>query len=848
MNAPLLCSGYGQFHSANNKSNPRNYLRISLAEVRAKLETPQKTEKAEAQWAIFSTLPSREHNEQREKGEFFALWADIDDTGGLTLAETFSRAFDALGCNLWAYTSRSATPDNQKARLIVPLAESVPGALFVTMQAILNEKLEAVGLTTDKANERAGQLCYLPNRGEYYKSLAEDGIGPLEPSRWKDEIDEHHQREKDAQAARERAQAERKAKAQQMMDGGQLSVIDAFNLSYDLPSMLETFGYERKGPRWLSPNSESGIAGVEIDSKGKTWFSAHASDAGIGTATSNGSLGDAFDLFVHYQHNGNRNAALKAAGEMLRTPDGQTVTQANQQRYRDTRSKTMPDVSALLEKPLNGKAQAIPSEAAWPELVPLATKPPARLPIDEWPAILRDYALEAAEETETPPELPAMLALGAVAAAVQRFVSVKIKPGYIEPCCLFTAIALPPATRKSAEHRRAARPLVQWEAKQREHFAELIAQAESAYKTHKEQCKELRKQAAKVEGAQAERMRHELAELEANTPQIPKAPRIWTSDVTTEHLATMMQDNGESMAVMAAEGGIFDTMAGRYNQGVPNIDLYLMGHAGDAVRVDRGSKPSVVLDDPRLTMVLAVQPDVLTSLSTKPGFRGRGLLGRFLFVLPPSNLGKRKGNAERMDSFTLTNYESAIANLLEQGHRENAGQVMLELEPYSYTAWQDFSNEIEAGLADGGRFEHCRDWAGKLPGAVGRIAGLFHAMQDVSNFAYRPIAPDVMRAAIATGAALAEHALAAFGLMGADPAIEDAKHLLGWIRRKGLAEFTQRDAHRNHGSRWPKANDMLAGLCVLEERGYIRKRETSNPDKSGRPSIVFDVNPIALAE
>jgi hypothetical protein len=840
MNAPLFCSGFGAYHSPNNVKEPLALLGISMDEIRAKLKAPQAVDKSRAQWAIFSTLRSRSHAEQRQRGEYHALWADIDETGGLTLADTFNRAVGALFCDVLAYTSRSATQDNQKCRLIVPLAEPVSGARYVAMAKILNARLRDAGLVPDIVTERTGQPCYLPNRGEFYAFEVEDVIGQLSPADWAQEIAEKEAAEKAEQVAREAAREAAKLKAQQRMASGETSPIAAFNGAYDLPLMLDSCGYLQKGDRWVSPNSSSGTPGVSLTKDGRKWLSAHGSDADIGKPTANGTMGDAFDLFVHYQHNGDRDAALKAAGAMFTTPEGLTITQANQREY--MQAQAIEGAVADFDVLLNGNA---PKE--WPEIVPLDIKHPARLPVELWPPVLRDYATSAALETETPVELPAMLALGAVAAAVQRVLSVEIKPGYIEPCCLFTVIALPPAARKSAEFSRATRPLVQWEKRQREMVAEEIKQAESMVKTHKERCKELRKMAAKeADGEKVEQLAQELAELEAAEPQIPKAPRIWTSDVTTEHLATMMQDNGEALAVMSSEGGIFETMAGRYSQGVANIDLYLMGHAGDAVRVDRGSKPTVMLDDPRLSMALAVQPDVLASLSNKPGFKGRGLLGRVLFVLPPSTLGQRQGNTQRMDVFTQTNYEAAITHLIDIAHGDNRQPWTLELSRDAYTAWLAFWREVELELAAGGRFEHCRDWAGKLPGAVGRVAGLFHAVRDVDNSATRYIELNDMQAAIATGWALAEHALAAYGLMGADPDVEDAKVLLTWAQRKGLAKFTQRDAHRNHGSRWPKAGELLAGLGVLEERGYIRHRQQPSGEKGGRPTVFYEVNPAGV--
>jgi hypothetical protein len=489
------------------------------------------------------------------------------------------------------------------------------------------------------------------------------------------------------------------------------------------------------------------------------------------------------------------------------------------------------------------QAIGLSRSGTWPTLAPFENAAPARLPIEQWPPVLRNYAIEASQETETPVELPALLAIGCVAAAIQKVLTVKIKPGYVEPCCINVVLVLPPATRKSAEITRAIAPIVKWEAEQRLHFADAIKRAESLLATHKARVQELRKRAIKERSSdKAIELAAELAALEASEPTIPVSPRLFTSDVTTEHLATMMGNHGGAMAVISSEGGIFETMAGRYSQQMPNFDLYLQAHAGDPVRVDRGSKAPIVLDNPRLTMVLTVQPDVLTAMGTKAGFKGRGLLGRVQFCLPPSTLGHRTGATPRMSYHVQEAYNDVIGELIDVAHTNEP--YTLELSTEAAAAWMAFWREVETKLADGEQFEHCRDWAGKLPGAVGRIAALFHSARHPDQLATKKIELCDMHAAISTGWVLAEHALAAFGCMGADPAVEDAKLVLKWILRHRLMLFTVRDVQHNYGSRFAKADDVLPALGVLEDRGYIRQRHRGPGAKGGRPTVAYEVNPI----
>lgn len=296
-----LCSGYGQWHSPNNERDPKPYTSTTLDQIRAMLDNPPSVEKAQAQWAIFSALASRVHSEQREHGRFIALWADVDEPDGLAFESAMNWLHAMLPAFI-AYTSRSATEQNQKMRIIVPLAEPVSGSAFVRLQKILNDKLQKAGITPDRVTERAGQVCYLPNKGQFW--CWDEKQGTFDPKLWADDLAELIRQEKAENEAREQRQEQARQKAAQRMASGCRSPIDAYNEAYPLDLTLSAFGYTRRGKKWLSPNSESGVPGVTISADGRKWFSQHGSDSAIGQQTETGAMGDSFDLFVYYQHGG----------------------------------------------------------------------------------------------------------------------------------------------------------------------------------------------------------------------------------------------------------------------------------------------------------------------------------------------------------------------------------------------------------------------------------------------------------------------------------------------------------------------------------------------------------------
>ena len=165
---PEFCGGYGQWWSPNNEKDPQDYLGITMSQISEMAGDPPSVAKEDAPWVIPSTMKSRVFKEQLEHGKFHALVLDSDKNEGLTFDEFISRSLEILDRYFLAYTSRSATKDNQKAHLIIPLKDPVPGSEYVIFQKILNDKFKAAGIIPDRKMERPGQLFYLPNKGEFY--------------------------------------------------------------------------------------------------------------------------------------------------------------------------------------------------------------------------------------------------------------------------------------------------------------------------------------------------------------------------------------------------------------------------------------------------------------------------------------------------------------------------------------------------------------------------------------------------------------------------------------------------------------------------------------------------------
>jgi|CXWL01.1.fsa_nt_gi archaellum biogenesis ATPase FlaH len=334
---PLLCSGYGQFHTDEpGKETRKPYAQINFKGIQSLVDTPQQVGKQQAQWLIPSTLPSRSFKEQEVNGEYWMLWADIDQTDKPLVEISRIVSSLVLGFDFEIYTSKSATLENQKCRILIPLASAVSGADWVLAQEILNDKLSTNGVTPDRTSERPAQLCYLPNHGEYYDSNSARGFGYFDPAfEWSDEfrikLAEISQQAEELEKLSNAAKSKREAFKSYSDTGRRLpDLIGFFNQAYTVQDILLQAGYIQHGNTFRHPYSESGSYSASV--KNGRAHSLSSNDP-LFTGGGGGGAHDAFSAFTVLQHNGDEKAALKDAGDNLLMIGGEPWNKVKQREY-----------------------------------------------------------------------------------------------------------------------------------------------------------------------------------------------------------------------------------------------------------------------------------------------------------------------------------------------------------------------------------------------------------------------------------------------------------------------------------------------------------------------------------
>lgn len=490
-------------------------------------------------------------------------------------------------------------------------------------------------------------------------------------------------------------------------------------------------------------------------------------------------------------------------------------------------------------------------DETWPEPILFGNLETPKIPYSVLPEPLAGYCKAVTKQTQTPPGLSIMTGLSIVATCLQkRFEVSPYEDGYTEPVNIMTVVALDPASRKTAVKNALLEPLTMWETEQAEALKEQAAKVCHERDMLKKSIESIKTRESKADTSEDDRRAalQEIQTLEESMPDEIVMPHLWTDDVTTERLQNLMMENGERIAILSDEGGIFEVIAGLYSGGKININVILQSHAGSPVRVQRQGR-SVNMLKPALTFGLTVQPDIIIDLASgnKARFRGNGMLARLLYCIPKSTVGRRDVTKRRSVPESIkTEYHKMISRLLSIKPKfddlGNEQPRILTLEPEALKIWQKFSQGIESKQGQDGEFHSMQDWTGKLPGAALRIAGLCHIVEHGRK---EPcINKTTMGRALELANLLIAHAKVAFGLMGSDPTVSDAKIVLQWIIRNNIDRIRRGDLHRALHGRFQRVDRLISALKVLQERHIISDEQKKYTGR--RPEIVYEVNPLVL--
>lgn len=476
----------------------------------------------------------------------------------------------------------------------------------------------------------------------------------------------------------------------------------------------------------------------------------------------------------------------------------------------------------------------------WPPQIPLDgnTANLPQFPTHTLPPWAHNMIHEVADDLQVAPDLPAMLALGALSAICSGKTELHIRNTWTETANLYLVVALAPGAGKSPAFKAMIGPLETHQTNLRRNAEPHIARIEQQRRIITTQMKR----------AEDKGDTHEAQHLLTQLTQLPDTsrPRLIIDDATPEALVARLHEQHGRLALMSSEGGLFDMITGRYSDKV-NLDPYLQAWSGDTINVDRMGRPSLTIDKPLLTIALTVQPTVIERLATRPELAGRGLTARFMYAIPQDNVGYRTLNKpENTNTTTRTQYADRLIELAERTNSwDMPGRIQLHPDAaHQFTNWRQ---HIENRRRPNGDLYGMREWTTKLESSVARTAILLHIADG--NPTSTPLSPDTLTRATTIGEYWLAHARAVHGTWGASQVQTDALAIWNWITTHGHTQPLERDIWRHLRRRFDETRTRMdQAIRFLTESGYVRPLYVTSPGdttvtRKTKPSKALQTRP-----
>lgn len=302
---------------------------------------------------------------------------------------------------------------------------------------------------------------------------------------------------------------------------------------------------------------------------------------------------------------------------------------------------------------------------------PLQTdKQPAEFPIHALPENIGEYVTQVAKAVQVHHDMTAVPSLAVLASCAQGKARIQLTPEWTEELNLYIAVVAEPGQRKSKIFSTLTKPVTDYvNTYNAENAADIYAYRNKLARliSHKNSLINSNASDEDIANVQAE-----ISELMAH----PKSEmRLIASDCTSEALASVMSSNNDKIAILTDEG-VFEVMAGLYNNGKANINIYLNSYDGQAISIDRKSSGSLILKRPLISFGVCCQPSVIGDFISDKSFIGKGLVQRFMFCQPPSLTGTRKLCTTPIDEKRSSDSELSHENMtlhkeLDRSHDQN---------------------------------------------------------------------------------------------------------------------------------------------------------------------------------
>ena len=473
----------------------------------------------------------------------------------------------------------------------------------------------------------------------------------------------------------------------------------------------------------------------------------------------------------------------------------------------------------------------------WGELKPSHQDTLPAFPLEVFSPWARGYLAALSRTLQTPTDFAGMFFLGSLALAFQKRYRLTVKPGWLEPLALWVLIAAPSGSRKSQAFREVVAPLNAWQNYMKEEFASIRKSANRRMKMLSNEIEQLRK-SRKAPPQLLSDKEEELDEL-----FVPPVPRLFTGTGTPEAIETKLEEHHGRYGLATAESDILSVLIGKYRSGgLPPIEGFLAAWSGEDLRNDFQTRDDVDVTEAHLSMVLATQPRNADDLYNQKKLGGRGAFGRFLTVLPHTEVGDQ-WIIEAITPEVASYYTTGVGKMLPSFEETVSTYCNRRLEtkelhfgPQAMALFSTFFKRTQKRRDPGGDLQFIDEWSAKVCGQCARIAALLHLSDQPGQAPAEISESPVERAVYLTEQYLIPHAKAVMG-----SAVSGQTEKVWSVLQERAPEIGRRALYK--AVKPMLSDELTAVLEELEERNLIRLEK--RPSTGGKPPTYILVNPKA---
>lgn len=461
----------------------------------------------------------------------------------------------------------------------------------------------------------------------------------------------------------------------------------------------------------------------------------------------------------------------------------------------------------------------LPPPTATPGASDSPPSPMVAFPTDVLPPSMARLVSSASVALSVPPEFVGVPLLVLAGAAIGNAFEIEVKKGWREGPNLYAAIVADPGSGKTPALRIAIRPINAVQDRLTEIYRDEKKRHDAAM-------------AAWESANKSER---------GEKPVAPVYEHVWTTDPTTEALASMLaHTKGLAFTRDELVGWVLSMDAYRSGKGADR-QHYLSMWGRASIKIDRRSQPDpIIVKSPCLSVVGGIQPDKLPMLVEK-GDTDDGFLDRLLWAYP--DLGSSEWTDAGVDEHAEADVDRlfmALHNLSGTVHsRGDMTPNVVRFDPAAHAIWQEWFNErYHEERSDDLPASLKGTWA-KLPGQLARVALILHIGWAVD--AQQAVSPVIPAATIAAAADLMEyfkdHARAALGSVRTSRTTLETRVVKILTERSPCTTTALYEAL----GRKVKADRLGGTLERLVEDGKVTRVPVPSGAKGGRPANLWSI-------